>query len=132
MFILFGFVVDISHLINNKINLQIAADQAAYAGAAWQARTLNQIATVNYRMRQDLKELAMRINVTHSRHNRGYPFRQSDVDGGPATANVELFVCLQANGYESSSGVVYENTTNICANASPTSGGIPPNPQDLT
>lgn len=126
MFILFGFVIDIGHLINNKINLQIAADNAAYAGAAWQARTLNQIATINYRMRQDLKELAMRINVTHSRHNRRYPYQSADVNGGDATANVELFVCLQANGYQSSSGVTYDNTTNICANASPTSGGIPP------
>ncbi len=125
MFILFGFVIDIGHLINNKINLQIAADNAAYAGAAWQARTLNQIATINYRMRQDLKELAMRINVTHSRHNRRYPYQQADMQSD-ATANVELFVCLQANGYQSSSGVTYDNTTNICANASPTSGGIPP------
>ncbi len=126
MFILFGFVVDIGHLINSKINLQLAADSAAYAGAAWQARTLNQIATVNYRMRQDLKELAMRINVTHSRHNRRYPYQKADMDGPGATANVELFVCQQANGYQSSSGVVFDSTTNICANASPTTGGIPP------
>jgi Flp pilus assembly protein TadG len=59
MFILFAFVVDFAHLINNKMNLQIAADMAAYTGAAWQARTLNQIGQVNYHLRQDIRTFQM-------------------------------------------------------------------------
>ena len=55
LFVLFAFVVDFGHLIQNKMNLQIAADAAAYAGAAWQARALNQMGAVNYHMRQDYK-----------------------------------------------------------------------------
>src|SRR5258708_6884693 len=73
MFVLFCFVVDFSQIVNNRINLQIAADSAAYAGAAWQARMLNALAQVNYHLRQDVKEFAMRVNVTHQRHNRNYP-----------------------------------------------------------
>ena len=86
MFVLFAFVVDFSHLINNKINLQIAADTAAYAGAAWQARTLNRIGQINYHLRQDLKELAMRINVVHVRNNRNFPRGSSIIKGGNVDA----------------------------------------------
>ena len=35
LFVIFAFVVDFGHLIHNKMNLQLAADSAAYAGAAW-------------------------------------------------------------------------------------------------
>lgn len=126
MFVLFAFVIDFGHLINNKINLQIAADTAAYAGAAWQSRTLNRISMVNYRLRQNLKELALRVNVTHLRHNRNFP-RGSEYFNGPNRQHLaEPFVCQQAHGYQAISGLRYAQDTNICKNASPTGGGIPP------
>lgn len=127
MFILFAFVVDFGHLINNKINLQIAADTAAYTGAAWQARTLNQIGKVNYHLRQDFKELAMRVNVTHIRHNRLFPRGSNATIQGPRNPpSHEPFVCQQAGGYQTRSGVVYKPETNLCANADPRIGGLPP------
>jgi Putative Flp pilus-assembly TadE/G-like len=128
MFILFAFVVDFSHLINNKINLQIAADTAAYAGAAWQARTLNQIGQINYHLRQDFKELAMRVQVTHSRHNREFPRGSNFIKGGDSLPSLEPFMCQQASGYQSLSGVTYQKLTNICANADARvqGGGLPP------
>ncbi len=126
MFVLFAFVVDFSHLINNKINLQLAADTAAYAGAAWQARTLNQIGQVNYHLRQDLKELAMRINVTHARHNREFPRGNNFIQGPNAKSTHQPFVCQQAHGYRSLSGTAYQSITNLCANADPRTGGLPP------
>ncbi|MCB0418136.1 MAG: pilus assembly protein [Bdellovibrionaceae bacterium] len=123
MFILFMFVVDFGHLINNKINLQLAADAAAYAGAAQQARILNRIAMVNYRLRQNLKEFAMRANVTHLRHNRNFPRGAGVPHGRNAT---ELFICQQAHGYRALSGLTYARDTNLCRNASPSVGGLPP------
>jgi len=126
MFILFAFVVDFGHLINNKMNLQLAADTAAYAGAAWQARTLNQIGQINYHLRQDFKELAMRVNVTHIRHNRDFPRGNNFIQGGNGKPNHEPFVCQQAGGYRTRGGVVYQQQTNLCANADPRFGGLPP------
>lgn len=124
MFVLFCFVVDFAHLINTKINLQMAADAAAYAGASWQARTLNKLGLINYRMRQNVKEFAMRLQVTHLRHNRNFP-RGVPVDTDRAS-NTEPFICQQAHGYRALSGLRYDADTNLCRNASPTSGGLPP------
>lgn len=120
-------VVDFGHLIQSKINLQIAADSAAYAGSAWQARQLNRIAAVNYHLRQDLKELAMRVHVTHARHNRNFPrgpqFYQAGEGQAPA---MDPWVCQQAHGYRAISGLTYATNTNLCRNADPSTGGLPP------
>lgn len=126
MFVLFAFVVDFAQLINNKMNLQIAADMAAYTGAAWQARTLNKIGQVNYHLRQDFKELAMRVNVTHARHNREFPKGTGFIRGGNAQSSHQPFVCQQAHGNRSLAGVQFQPITNLCANADPRSGGLPP------
>ncbi len=126
MFVLFAFVVDFGHLVNAKINLQNAADAAAYSGAAYQAQVLNRVGQINYKMRQDLKELAMRVNVTHLRHNKNFPRGSDSITGAPRQANVEPFVCQQAHGYRSISGNRYSSETNLCRNASPASGGLPP------
>ncbi len=126
LFVLFAFVVDFGHLVNDKINLQIAADSAAYAGAAWQARELNRIGAVNYRMRQDLKEFAMRVNVTHLRHNRNFPRGPQYYNGAPQAPQVDPFICQQAEGYRAISGLQYAADTNLCANADPSTGGLPP------
>ena len=126
MFILFAMVVDFGHLINNKINLQNAADAAAYAGAAWQAQALSRLGHMNYRLRQNLKELAMRVHVTHLRHNRNFPRGAQFWNGGDSAPNVEPFICQQAHGYQALSGLRYRFDTNLCRNASPTTGGLPP------
>jgi len=127
MFVIFAFVVDFGHLINTKINLQIAADSAAYAGAAWQARQLNRISQVNFHMRQDVKEMAMRTQVTHVRHNRNFPHGSGFYNGGNgAPRGLFPFMCQQAHGYVSISGVKYDPATNLCKNASPETGGLPP------
>ncbi len=127
MFVLFAFVVDFAHLVNSKMNLQIAADMAAYSGASQQARVLNRLGMVNYRLRQNLKELSMRVNVTHLRHNLRFPRGPQFVNGGlDQTSQVEMFVCQQAHGYRALSGLIYDNTTNLCKNASPSGPGLPP------
>jgi hypothetical protein len=126
MFVLFAFVVDFGHLVHDKMNLQVAADAAAYAGAAWQARTLNRIATLNYRLRQDFKELAMRVNVTHLRHNRNFPRGPQFYQGAGAAPQVDPFICQQAHGYQAISGLKYSADTNLCRNADPSTGGLPP------
>lgn len=126
MFVLFAFVVDFSHLVNNKINLQIAADAAAYSGAAYQANTLNRLGQMNYRLRQNLKEMAMRVQVTHLRHNKNFPTGPAAYRGPDAQPSTEPFICQQAHGYRSISGLQYANDTNLCRNASPSTGGLPP------
>jgi hypothetical protein len=126
MFVLFAFVVDFGNLVNAKINLQIAADAAAYSGAAWEARILNQIGQLNYRIRQDLKELALRAQVVHMRHNRNFP-RGPQFWNAPGSApQTEPFMCQQSTGYQAESGVKYAADTDLCRNASPTTGGLPP------
>lgn len=59
----FCFVVNVGMLVNAKINLQNAADLAAYAGAAVQARQLNSIAYLNYEMRRQYKKYLFRYFV---------------------------------------------------------------------
>ncbi len=59
----FAFVVNTGTLINAKINLQNAADMAAYSGAATQARQLNHIAYLNYEMRRQYKKFLYRYYV---------------------------------------------------------------------
>lgn len=126
LFVLFAFVVDFAHLINTKMNLQIAADTAAYAGAAWQARALNKMSMINYHLRQNWKEFAMRVNVTHLRHNRNFPRGAGFYKGAPSVPNVDPLICQQAHGYSSLSGLQYSSDTNLCRNADPSTGGLPP------
>jgi hypothetical protein len=56
MIMLFAFTTNIGMLVHAKINLQNAADAAAYAGAAVQARQLTAAAYLNWEMRRALKE----------------------------------------------------------------------------
>src|SRR5271170_1985653 len=59
----FAFVVNTGMLVNAKINLQNAADLAAYAGAATQARQLTTISYLNYEMRRQYKKFLFRYYV---------------------------------------------------------------------
>ncbi len=73
LFTLFAFVVNIGMLVNAKIALQNAADLAAYAGAATQARQLTHISHVNYQMRQTYKKFLFKLYVIGSMSQKCYP-----------------------------------------------------------
>ena len=63
LFVLFAMVVNIGMVVHDKINLQNAVDLAAYYGAERQAEILNEIAHLNYQIRQDYKLMAFRYRV---------------------------------------------------------------------
>lgn len=69
----FAFVVNTGMLVHAKINLQNAADLAAYAGAAVQARQLNQISFLNYEMRRQYKKFLFRYYVLGNIAQCGFP-----------------------------------------------------------
>ncbi len=60
---LLTFIIHTGQLINAKINLQNAADLAAYAGASVQARQLNDVSFLNYEMRRNYKKFLFRYFV---------------------------------------------------------------------
>jgi hypothetical protein len=62
-FLFFAFVVNTGMLVHAKINLQNAADVAAYAGAASQARHLENIGILNYELRRQYKRFLFRYYV---------------------------------------------------------------------
>lgn len=70
LFVFFAMVINIGLLVHDKINLQNSVDLAAYYGAQKQAEILNEIAHINYQIRQDYKLLAFRYWVvgTLGRH----------------------------------------------------------------
>lgn len=69
----FCFVVNVGMLVNAKINLQNAADLAAYAGAAVQARQLNTISYLNYEMRRQYKKFLFRYYVMGNMAQANFP-----------------------------------------------------------
>ncbi len=77
----FAFVINTGMLVNAKINLQNAADLAAYAGAAVQARQLTQISYLNYEMRRQWKKLLYRLYVVGNMSQDW--FQQNDGSAGP-------------------------------------------------
>ncbi len=66
LFVLFAMVINIGLIVHDKINLQNAVDLGAYYGAERQAEALNEIAHINYQIRQDYKLLAWRYRVLGS------------------------------------------------------------------
>jgi hypothetical protein len=74
----FAFVVNTGMLINAKINLQNAADMAAYAGAATQARQLTAISYLNYEMRRQYKKFLFRYYVLGNMAQENHPKAPTD------------------------------------------------------
>lgn len=70
LFVFFAMVINVGLLVHDKINLQNAVDLGAYYAAQRQAEILNEIAHVNYQIRQDYKLLTWRYRVlgTLGRH----------------------------------------------------------------
>lgn len=79
MILLFAFSTNIGMLVHAKINLQNAADAAAYAGAAVQARQLTAVGYLNYEMRRALKEFMFYYTVRGQ--NAGLPCYPLDSSG---------------------------------------------------
>jgi hypothetical protein len=80
----FAFVVNTGMLVNAKINLQNAADLAAYSGASVQARTLNQISFLNYEMRRQYKKFLFRYYVMGNMAQDPFPRTQGGGSGKSA------------------------------------------------
>ncbi len=83
-FLFFAFVVNTGMLVHAKINLQNAADMAAYAGAATQARQLEKIGILNYEMRRQYKRFLFRYYVYGN-------FYRPDPPGGGGTKQFGAF-----------------------------------------
>ena len=66
LFVLFAMVINIGLVVHDKINLQNSTDIAAYYAAQRQAELLNQIAHINYQIRQAYKLLVFRLRVPGS------------------------------------------------------------------
>src|ERR1700757_92816 len=81
--LLLAFVINTGMLVNAKINLQNAADLAAYAGAAVQARQLNEISYLNYEMRRQYKKFLFRYYVMGNMSQDTFP----RTDGEPSATS---------------------------------------------
>lgn len=66
LFVFFAMSMNIGLVVYDKINLQNSADISAYYAAQKQAELLNQIAHINYQMRQAYKLLTFRLRVIGS------------------------------------------------------------------
>lgn len=82
----FCFVVNVGMIVNAKIQLQNAADLAAYAGAATQARILNRISFLNYEMRRNYKKFLFRYYVIGNMAQQNFP--KTATGSKPQTPNI--------------------------------------------
>ncbi|MBI2026921.1 MAG: hypothetical protein HYS98_03825 [Deltaproteobacteria bacterium] len=94
LFLLFAMVINVGMTVHHKINLQNAADMAAYAGAAEQARILTTIGWKNFELRKNLKEMIYFLWVQHSAFNPGFPKNQNEAVGA-LPRNWIPAVCLE-------------------------------------
>src|SRR5437764_657897 len=85
LFVFFAMVINISLLVHDKINLQNSVDLGAYYAAERQAEILNEIAHINYQIRQDYKLLTWRYRVlgTLGRTGDGAGFPLPQFSQGP-------------------------------------------------
>jgi len=104
LIIFFGMVVAVGHLVQARINLQNSVDFAAMVGASYQARFLNGLSVINYRMRQNYKFVLTDLYVTQSRFNEG--FKTVALQGGgirdqvpEGNAKLVFGICQQYPGY---------------------------------
>jgi hypothetical protein len=78
LFVFFAMAINVGLVVHDKINLQNAVDLAAYYGAAKQAEVLNQIAHVNYQMRQNYKLFTYRYRVLGTIGNIQHPLNNEN------------------------------------------------------
>lgn len=134
LIIMFGMVVSIGHLVEARMNLQNAVDLAAMSGASYQARYLNHLALVNYRLRQNYKFVLYDLYVTQSRYNKGLQDELSS-GSGPfgqlARDRLNVGICQQSYGFRPQDGGIgqgrpTQTDTDMCKNVtgSKSGGGI--------
>jgi hypothetical protein len=125
--LLLAFVLNTGMLVNAKINLQNAADLAAYAGAAVQARQLNDIGYLNYEMRRTFKKFLYRYYVIGNATIPTFPRGNGTPTSGPARFAVNQFNGGQINLGVPSTCVTFLPNDNFCSLANlpsiPTVGG---------
>lgn len=116
-FLLLAFVLNTGMLVNAKINLQNAADLAAYAGAAVQARQLNDIGFLNYEMRRTFKKFLFRYYVIGNSTIPSFPRGQgsSAPTSGPAQFFVNQFGGGQMGLGVPSTCVTFLPNDNFCS-----------------
>jgi hypothetical protein len=123
-FLFLAFVLNTGMLVNAKINLQNAADLAAYAGAATQARQLNDIGYLNYEMRRAFKKFLYRYYVVG---NSTIPTFPRNGGTGPARFAVNNLAGPQIDLGVPSTCVTFLPNDNFCSLAAlpsiPTVGG---------
>ncbi len=102
-FLFLAFVTNTGMVVHAKINLQNAADVAAYAGAATQARQMNHIAILNYEMRRQFKKFLLRYYVLGSSAGINQALTAGPVPWGPNASHGVPAVCL-----------VYRRDDNFC------------------
>lgn len=86
MILVFAFATNIGMLVHAKINLQNAADAAAYAGAAVQARQMTAIAYLNWEMRRAVKQFLFNWMVRGNRSQACFPARSDGMAESPLCA----------------------------------------------
>lgn len=74
LFIFFAMAINVGMVVHDKINLQNSVDIAAYYGAMKQGEILNQIAHINYQMRQNYKLFVYRFRVIGSMGLDAHPY----------------------------------------------------------
>ncbi len=118
-FLFLAFVVNTGMIVNAKINLQNAADLAAYAGASVQARQLNDIGYLNYEMRRVYKKFLFRYYVIGNSTQPTFPKGNGAPTSGPARFGLTEFNNGGANGTRSigvpTTCVTFLPNDNFCA-----------------
>ena len=79
LFVFFAMVVNVGLIVHDKINLQNAVDLAAYYGAQKQGELLNEIAHINYQIRQDFKLMTWRMRVLGEFGRTAHPGSQASI-----------------------------------------------------
>jgi hypothetical protein len=102
-FLFLAFVTNTGMVVHAKINLQNAADVAAYAGAATQARQMNHIAILNYEMRRQFKKFLVRYYVLGASAGINQQVAPGPVPWGPNASHNVPAVCI-----------VYRRDDNFC------------------
>jgi hypothetical protein len=117
LILFFAFVINTGMLVNAKINLQNAADMAAFAGASVQARQLTYISYLNYEMRRQWKKFLYRLFVFGNMAQDSFPRQLT----GPATqttpmqyTQVDINTGAVTNYFVPVTCVVFSERDNYC------------------
>ena len=78
LFVFFAMAINVGMVVHDKINLQNSVDLAAYYGAQRQAEILNQIAHINYQIRQSFKLFTWRYRVLGSLGLQQHPMNPNN------------------------------------------------------